>query len=165
MMSTPGIAWDRLIEVRERRQRLAFEAMLAERRAAALSRAEAERELAAWQGRVDAKGAHWQATRGALAGGGVSVAQLCAAAAWSGALDASIAQQAGKVQRSEAAAAQSERALDASRERLRAAAGRVETATQTRAREHAKRQRLGDARTEVATEEFAAARWFAGRPA
>jgi len=158
-----SIEWDRLVDVHERRKKLALEAMLAERRAAEHSRAQAQREHAEWQQLVAAKATHWQAARGVFTSGGFNVAQLCDAAAWSGALDAAIAQQGQVVQQAQAASDERERALDASRAALRTAAGHVEKAARMQQRDLTERQRVSDARVEAVAEEFAATRWSARR--
>ncbi|HKX42259.1 MAG TPA: serine kinase [Burkholderiaceae bacterium] len=153
------IEWDRLIDVRERRKRSALEKMLAERREAERSRAQLQREQAEREQRAAAKVAHWQATRAALGEGGGHVAQLVAATAWSGALDAAIAQQDRVVQQAQAASAERERALDASRAALRTAVGHVEKATRMQQRELKQQQRSRDACVDAQAEEVAAVRW------
>jgi hypothetical protein len=158
-----NIDWDRLVDVRERRKRSALEAMLAERRAAERSREQLQREHAEREQLVAAKVAHWQAARAALAEGGFDVAQLVAATAWSGALDAAIAQQHHVLQQAQAATAERERVLDASRAALRTAAGHVEKATRMRRRQMTQQQRSRDARVEALAEEVATTRWSAQR--
>ncbi|HEY9064966.1 MAG TPA: serine kinase [Burkholderiaceae bacterium] len=157
------IDWDRLIDVRERRKRSALEKMLAERREAERGRAQLQRQEAERAQRVAAKVAHWQATRAALAEGACDVARLAGAAAWSGALDAAIAQQDRVVQQAQAASAERERTLEASRAALRTAAGHVEKATRMRQREAKQQQRSRDARVDALAEEVAATRWAAQR--
>ena len=152
--------WQRLVDLRERRRTIALEAVNADQRAA-------ERlEDGAWSAQAgvarceDAKAQHWQATLGES---GLNVAQLCGAAAWSRALDAQIGAARGAFEAALAQARAGERALEASRERLRRAAGGVEQAGRMRERTQAQQRRADDLRLDATTEDFAAARWAAVR--
>jgi len=159
------IDWGRLVQVRERRKSIALQTMLAQRRAAEQSRAQAQAQAAENERRIAEKVAHWQAARSALADGTVRAAGLCDAAAWSGALDARIAQQAQVAQQADAAAQEGERALDGRRAELRRAAGAVETACRVREREHERMRAVAESRLETATEDLVALRWSAQRRA
>lgn len=159
----PGIDWTLLIDVRERRKRSALEAMLAERRTADERRAAALQAQAQREQRVDAKRRHWLDLRHSAAADGCSVAQWRDASAWSGALDAQIAQHDDALRVAQAAAAESERALDASRRRLHAAAGSVEKATQMQQRASVQRLRHAEVRAEEEAESVSAMAWAARR--
>jgi len=160
-----GIDWARLVEVRERRKKLALQAMLADRREAERSRAAAQREADERERRVAAKLAHWQAARGALASGAFNAAQLGTATAWSGVLDAGIAQQDGTLRDAHAALAERERVLDTSRAALRRAASGVQKVVTLQQREHERAGRIAEARLDALNEDLAATRWSARRPA
>ncbi len=158
-----GIDWTLLIDVRERRKRSALEAMLADRRVADERRAAALQAQAQREQRVDAKRQHWLDVRHGASAEGCSVSQWRDASAWSGALDAQIAQHDDALRAAQAAAEASERGLDASRQRLRAAAGSVEKATQMQQRESAERQRRAEVHAEEDAEAVAAMAWAARR--
>ena len=158
-----GIDWALLIDVRERRKRSALEAMLADRRIADERRAAAVQAQAQREQRVDAKRQHWMDVRHGASAHGCSVSQWRDASAWSGALDAQIAQHDGALRAAQRAAEASERVLETSRRRLHEAAGSVEKATQMQQREGAQRQRLAEARAEDETEAVAATAWAARR--
>ena len=158
-----NIDWKLLIDVRERRKKIALEAMLADRRAAEQSRGEARQAQAQWQRRVEAKVDLWHATRGAMAGGSFSVAQLCDATAWGGALDAQIAQEGVVVQKAQSMAHEREQVLEMSRGQLRHAAGGVEKAAHMQKRGNSLQRRVDEARTDAATEAVAATAWASRR--
>jgi hypothetical protein len=154
------IDWVRLEDLRERRRRVALEAMLADRRAAdaqarALQAAEAARAVA-----ERAKASHWQA---AGADPALSVAALAGAAAWSRVLDAQIARERATVAQAQAQARACTRAAEASREALRRAAGGVEKAARLAQQARSTDRRQEDARLESAAEDLATARWAAQR--
>jgi hypothetical protein len=154
------IDWPRLEELRERRRRLALEAMLADRRAAdaqahVLRAAEDARALA-----ERAKASHWQA---AAADPALSVATLAGASTWSRVLDEQIARERAATAEAEARAQACARAVAASREALRRAAGSVEKAARLAQQARALGRRREDARLESAAEDLAAARWAAHR--
>jgi hypothetical protein len=154
------IDWLRIEDVRERRRRLALEAMHADRRAAdaqprVLHAAEAARAVAEC-----AKTNHWQA---AGADPGLNVAALAGAAAWSRVLDERIARERAAVAEAQAQAQACMRAAEASREALRRAAGGVEKAARLGQQARATGRRLEDARLESAAEDLATARWAAQR--
>ena len=150
------IDWKRLIDVRERRRRLALETVHADRRAAEQGDGQVREARAALERCEDAKSGHWQA---ALADPALSVAQLSGAAAWSRVLDERIARERASVAEAAAHAQACARVLEASREALRRAAGGVEKADRMRERAQSLRRRLDDARVDAAAEEVAAARW------
>lgn len=157
------IDWALLIDVRERRKRSALETMLADRRIADERRVGALQAQAQREQRVDAKRQHWLDVRHGASADGCSVAQWRDASAWSGALDAQIAQHDGAVRAAQQAADESERVLDASRRRLHEAAGSVEKATQMQQREGAERQRRAEALADEEAEAAAAMAWAARR--
>lgn len=157
------IDWTLLVEVRERRRTSALELVARERRAAAESLAAWQQAQARQQQQVNAKLQHWQATAGALSGGECQVAHLRQAGAWSGALDALIAQAGEAAAQAGQAHAQRQQVLDASRLKLRTASGELEAAQQMqqRTRNEARRQR--EQRLDAATEEAAAQAWLSRR--
>lgn len=157
------VEWQLLADLRERRKRIALEAMLAQRLDTERSREEAQRAHAEWQRCVEASQGHWHATRTEMVGGAFNVAQLRHAAAWSGALEAQAAARLGMVQQAQAMAQERERLLDASREALRTAAGGVEKAEHMQRLERTRRALADDARIDTAVDELATTRWFAGR--
>jgi hypothetical protein len=154
--------WQRLVDLRERRRTIALEAMGADRRVAEQRAGEARQAQSHVAQCEAARTGHWQAT---VASAGLSVGQLCDAAAGGRALDARIAaaRHAFDAALDEAHAA--ERLLEASRERLRRAAGGVEKAGRMQERTQLAQRREADARLDAATEDVAAARWAAGRRA
>ena len=152
--------WQRLVDLRERRRTIALEAMNTEQRAAERLEDGARSAQAGVARCEDAKTQHWQST---LAGTGLNVAQLCGAAAWSRALDGRIGAARGTFEAALAQARAGERALEASRERLRRAARGGEKADRMRERTQAEQRRAGDLRLDATIEDFAAARWAAAR--
>jgi hypothetical protein len=154
------IDWRRLLDLRERRRRLALEAMLADRRAADAC-AGAARAAEALLGQVQAaRTSHWQAVG---ADAGLSVASLAGAAAWSRVLDERIARERAAVAEAEVQARAQARVLAQSRAALRRAAGGVEKATRLSERARSLGRRLEDARLEATAEDVAAALWAARR--
>ena len=155
--------WQMLADIRERRKRLTLEKMLGERRTAEHSRDAAQRARAEWQQRVAAQSDHGQATRVTAADGALDVGHLRQAAAWGGVLEARTRAQRGVAQQAEAAAQQCERLLDASRDRLRAAAASVEKVAHLQRLEAARRARADDARIDSDVDGLTATRWSARR--
>lgn len=152
--------WQRLVDLRERRRAIALEAMNADQRAAEQLEGIARSAQAGLARCEDAKAGHWQSTLGEA---GLNVAQLCGAAAWSRALDAQIGAARGEFEAALAQARAGERVLEASRERLRRAAGGVEKADRMRERTQVEQRRAADRRLDSHTEDFAAASWAAAR--
>jgi hypothetical protein len=152
--------WQRLVDLRERRRTIALEAMNADQRAAERLEDGARSAQAGVARCEDAKADHWQST---LAESALNVAQLCGAAAWSRALDGQIGAARAAFEAALEQARAGERALEASRERLRRAAGGVEKADRMRERTQVERRRADDLRLDATTEDFAAARWAAAR--
>jgi len=160
-----GIDWKLLVGVRERQKTVAQGIVARDRAAAEQSHAQL-RQAQAWeQQQVQGKALHWQATAGALAGGQCSVAQLRHAGAWSGALDARIAQAGQLAAQASQAHAQREQVLDASRQKLRATSGDVEKAQQMQQRARAEQLRVQELRLDETAEETASQAWAARRPA
>ena len=150
------IDWKRLVDVRERRRKLALETVVADRRSVEQGEGrvrDAQRALAHCE---DTRTGHWQAVR---AEAGLSVAQLADAASWNRVLDLQVARERAAVAEAAAQAEACARVLEASREALRRAAGGVEKADRMRERAQSLRRRLEDARVDAAAEEVAAARW------
>ena len=160
-----GIDWKLLVGVRERQKTVAMGVVARDRAAADQSQAELQQARAWQQQQVQDKARHWQATVGALSGGQCSVAQLRHAGAWSGALDAQIAQASQFAAEAGQAHAQREQTLDASRQRLRAASGDVEKAQQMQQRARAEQLRVQELRLDETAEETASQAWSARRPA
>jgi hypothetical protein len=160
-----GIDWQLLAGVRERQKTIAMGVVARDRSAADQSRAELQQAQAWQQQQVLDKARHWQATAGALSGGQCSVAQLRHAGAWSGALDARIAQARQFAAQAGLAHAQREQTLDASRRKLRAASGEVEKAQQMQQRARAEEVRVQEQRLDETAEESASQAWAARRPA
>ncbi|MGJ7603938.1 serine kinase [Variovorax sp. LT1R20] len=160
-----SIDWKLLVDVRERQKTAAMGVVVRERAAAEESQAQLQQAEARQQQQVQNKLQHWEATRGALSGGQCSVAEFRSAGAWSGALDAQIA-QAGEAA-AEAARAHTEReqVLEESRRQLRAASGELEKAQQMQQRARTERLHLQELRLEDANEESTAQAWAMQRPA
>ena len=154
------IEWQRLLDLRERRRRLALEAMQADRRVADARAGAAHAAGAALARAHDTLAGHWQA---AAAAPGLSVASLADAAAWSRVLGERIARERLAAAEAEALAQAGARALARSREALRRAAGGVEKATQLSERARSLGRRLEDARLEAGAQDLASARWSARR--
>ena len=160
-----SVDWKLLADVRERQKTAAMGVVARDRAAAEESQAQLRQAEAAQQEQVQNKLRHWEATRGALSGGQVSVAEFRSAGAWSGALDAQIA-EAGQVT-AKAARAHSEReqVLEESRRQLRAAHGELEKAQQMQRRARSEHLHLQEQRLEDTNEESTAQAWAMRRPA
>ena len=158
-----GIDWKLLIDVRERQKTAALGVVARDRDAAEQSRAQLRQAEARREAQVQSKAAHWQATVGALAGGQCNVAQLRHAGAWSGALDAQIAQAQRQAVQAGELHAQREDVLARSRQALRDASGELEKAQQMQQRARAERLALQETRQDEAAEEAASQAWAAQR--
>ena len=160
-----SIDWKLLIDVRERQKTAALGVVARDREAAEQSHAQL-RQAEAWrEQQVHSKAAHWQATVGALAAGQCKVAQLRHAGAWSGALDAQIAQAQRQALQAGEFHAQREEVLARSRQALRDASGELEKAQQMQQRARAERLALQETRQDEAAEEAASQAWVARRTA
>lgn len=160
-----SIDWQRLAEVREHQKTLALGAVARDRAAAERSGAllqQAEDRRAQQQ---QDKLRHWEATRGALAGGGCSMAELRQAGAWSGALDARIAEAERAAAQALEAHAEREQLLERSRRALRATQGELEKARRMHERERGERLRLEERRREDANDEAGTQAWALRRSA
>lgn len=157
-----SIAWETLIDVRERRKQLALAAMVAERRIVEQSRAQTQLAQAEQQRCIDAKSRHWQSIRDAAAQGAVNVARLCDAVAWSNALDAGISRHNTIVQQAQADTTECEQRLVARSHSLRQAVAGLMKAEQMRERRRAQQRLVSDARADSAIDDFASITW-AGR--
>lgn len=158
-----SVDWMLLIDVRERQKSAAMGVVARERQAAEQSLARLQKAETWREQQVQDKAQHWQDTAGALSGGVFSVAQLRQAGAWSGALDARIAQAGQTVAQAGQAHAQREQALAASRLRLRGASGELEKARQMQERTRAEQLRLQGLRHDDAAEEAAVQAWATHR--
>ena len=155
------IDWQRLLDVRERRRQLALETVHADRRAAEQGDGRVAEAQAALSRSEHARVDHWQAVRTHAA---LDVAQLRGAADWHRVLDEQVARERASVAQAHEHAQACARALDASREALRLAAGGVEKADRMRERARSLARRLDDARVDAAAEDVAAARWRLREP-
>ncbi|MGK6308615.1 serine kinase [Variovorax sp. DT-64] len=158
-----AIDWKLLIDVRERQKSVAMGIVARDREAAEASHAQLQQAEARRQQEMQSKAQHWQATVGALSGGQCSIAQLRHAGAWSGALDAQIAQASRAAAQAGQAHAQREQVLEASRLQLRAASGELEKAQQMQQRARIERLRLTELRQDETAEETASQAWAARR--
>lgn len=157
------IDWKLLVDVRERQKSAALGIVARDREATEESRAQLQQAEAQRQQQLQSKAQHWQATVGALSGGQCSIAQLRHAGAWSGALDAQIAEAGQAAMQAGQAHAQREQVLEASRLQLRAASGELEMAQQMHERARIERLRLAELRQDEAAEEAASQAWAARR--
>jgi hypothetical protein len=155
--------WKLLADVRERQKTVAMGVVARDRAAAEESQARLRQAEALRQQQVQNKLQHWEATRGALSGGRFNVAEFRNAGAWSGALDARIA-QAGEAA-VQAERAHTEQVLEQSRRQLRAAHGELEKARQMEQRARAEHLHLQELRIEDTNEESTAQAWAMRRPA
>ncbi|MDH6594279.1 flagellar biosynthesis chaperone FliJ [Variovorax sp. TBS-050B] len=160
-----SIDWKLLADVRERQKTVAMGVVARDRAAAEHSQAQWREAEAARQQQVQNKAQHWEATRGALSGGQLSVAEFRHAGAWSGALDAQIAQAGQTAAEAAQAHAEREQVLDQSRRQLRAAHGELEKAQQMQQRARSERLQLQEQRLEDGNEERTAQAWAMRRPA
>jgi hypothetical protein len=158
-----SIDWKMLIDVRERQKTAALGVVARDRDAVEQSRAQLRQAEARREAQVQSKAAHWQATVGALAGGQCNVAQLRHAGAWSGALDAQIAQAQRQAVQAGELHAQREDVLARSRQALRDASGELEKARQMQQRARAERLALQETRQDEAADEAASQAWAAQR--
>jgi len=160
-----SIEWKRLIDVRERRQQVAREAVARDRRATEEGEAQASAAQAQLQVQIASKASHWQAIGSALDGGACNVAQLHDAGAWSGALDERIAHASRDASQALAIVAERQGVLEASRRQLRSAVETSERARQMEQRVKVQHQRAQDMRIDDAAEEAASQAWAARRSA
>ncbi len=158
-----SVEWNLLVDIRERRQAIALQRMLAARRAAdaaAVVVADAARRL---QDEMAAKARHWTSTIDDAQGGACRIEHLRRASAWGGVLDHQIAEAATTCAGAIAEAARVDATLDRSRRAHGAAARSVEKAQQLQQQEAARAQRGVEARQDDAAEDFAAQTWATRR--
>ena len=160
-----SIDWKLLADVRERQKTVAMGVVARDREAAEQSQAQLRQAEVLRQQQEENKLRHWEATRGALAGGQCSVAEFRSAGAWSGALDARIAQAGEAADKAARAHSEREQLLAQSRRQLRAAHGELEKARQMQQRARAERMHLQELRLEDINEETTAQAWAVRRPA
>jgi hypothetical protein len=160
-----SVDWKLLSDVRERQKTAAMGVVVRDRAAADESQAQLRQAEAAQQQQVQNKLRHWEATRGALSGGQVSMAEFRNAGAWSGALDAQIAEAGQATAQAARAHTGREQVLEESRRLLRAAHGELEKARQMQQRARAERVHLRELRIEDTNEESTAQAWAMRRPA
>lgn len=160
-----SIDWKLLADVRERQKTVTMGVVARDRAAAEQSQAQLRQAEARQRQQVQNKVQHWEATRGALSGGGCSVAEFRHAGAWSGALDAQIAQAGEAAAQASRAHSEREQLLRQSRRELRAASGELEKAQQMQQRARTERLQLQELRLEDASEESSAQAWAMRRPA
>ncbi|EJL73494.1 hypothetical protein PMI12_03468 [Variovorax sp. CF313] len=160
-----SIDWKLLVDVRERQKTAAMGVVARDRAAAEESQARLQQAEAWQQQQVQNKARHWEATRGALSGGQCSVEAFRSAGAWSGALDARIAEAGQATVQAARAHSEREQVLEKSRRQLRAAHGELEKARQMQQRARTERLHLQELRLEDANEESTAQAWAMRRPA
>ncbi|MDQ0570290.1 flagellar biosynthesis chaperone FliJ [Variovorax paradoxus] len=160
-----SVDWKLLSDVRERQKTAAMGVVARDRAAADESQVQLRQAEAAQQQQVQNKLRHWEATRGALSGGQVSMAEFRNAGAWSGALDAQIAEAGQATAQAARAHTEREQVLEESRRQLRAAYGELEKAQQMQQRARAERVHLQELRLADANEESTAQAWAMRRPA
>ncbi|WGT65942.1 serine kinase [Variovorax paradoxus] len=160
-----SIDWKLLADVRERQKTVAMGVVARDRVAAEQSQARLMQAEALREQQQENKLRHWEATRGALSGGQCSVAEFRSAGAWSGALDARIAQAGEAAAQAARAHSEREQVLEQSRRQLRAAHGELEKAQQMQQRARMERMHLRELRLEDINEETTAQAWAMRRPA
>ena len=160
-----SIDWKLLADVRERQKTAAMGVVARDRAAAEQSQAQLMQAEALREQQQENKLRHWEATRGALSGGQCSVAEFRSAGAWSGALDARIAQAGEAAAQAARAHSEREQVLEQSRRQLRAAHGELEKAQQMQQRARMERMHLRELRLEDINEETTAQAWAMRRPA
>ena len=160
-----SIDWKLLADVRERQKTVAMGVVARDRAAAEQSQAQLMQAEALREQQQENKLRHWEATRGALSGGQCSVAEFRSAGAWSGALDARIAQAGDAAAQAARAHSEREQVLEQSRRQLRAAHGELEKAQQMQQRARMERMHLRELRLEDINEETTAQAWAMRRPA
>ena len=160
-----SIDWKLLADVRERQKTVAMGVVARDRVAAEQSQAQLMQAEALCEQQQENKLRHWEATRGALSGGQCSVAEFRSAGAWSGALDARIAQAGEAAAQAARAHSEREQVLEQSRRQLRAAHGELEKAQQMQQRARMERMHLRELRLEDINEETTAQAWAMRRPA
>jgi hypothetical protein len=160
-----SIDWKLLADVRERQKTVAMGVVARDRAAAEQSQAQLMQAEALREQQQENKLRHWEATRGALSGGQCSVAEFRSAGAWSGALDARIAQAGEAAAQAARAHSEREQVLEQSRRQLRAAHGELEKAQQMQQRARMERMHLRELRLEDINEETTAQAWAMRRPA
>ncbi|WP_431112164.1 serine kinase [Variovorax paradoxus] len=160
-----SIDWKLLADVRERQKTVAMGVVARDRAAAEQSQTQLMQAEALREQQQANKLRHWEATRGALSGGHCSVAEFRSAGAWSGALDARIAQAREAAAQAARAHSEREQVLEQSRLQLRAAHGELEKAQQMQQRARTERVHLQELRLEDINEETTAQAWAMRRPA
>jgi len=154
-----SIEWQRLVDIRERRETIAQQRVLAARRAADAAAAVVEAAARRLRDEVTAKATHWSATVDGARQGHCSIEQLRSASAWSGVLDRQIERAAAGRDAAIADAVRADSALGVSRREHGVAARGVEKAQQLQEREAVRRRRAADMRQEDAADDFAAQAW------
>jgi hypothetical protein len=152
------IAWPTLIQVRERHQRAAQEAVAQERRETVACEARLAAADAQWRQEIEARASLWQRLREPT-DGALNVAQLSQASAWSRTLDGRIARAGDAVVAARRRLAQQEERLAASRQRLRDATGELSKAEQMQQRDLQARRRAAELRRDDRSEESATLVW------
>ncbi|ADU39132.1 HPr kinase [Variovorax paradoxus] len=164
-MDEAGIDWKRLVAVREQHKTRSAGVVTRERAAAQESLAALEQARELHEREQQGKSSHWQALQASFAAGQCDVSQLRTASAWSGALDAQIAQAHAKALAAARAHAQQEEVLERSRQALRTASAKLEKATQMKERAAGERLRVAEMRLEDSADEAGSQAWAARRAA
>lgn len=157
--------WQRLIDIRERRRKIALEALVIEQRAVGQSRMQLQSAQAVLQQRVSAKSGHWSAIRHAMTAGEFNVSQLRDATAWGSALDVQIAHQDRIVQQAHAVMMERQQGLAVRRRAVHAAAASVAKAQRMLEREQLQQQRLDELRNDAVIDDLASSSWTMQRSA
>ena len=153
------IEWQRLVDIRERREAIAQQRVLAARRESDAAAALVEAAARRLREQVTAKAAHWSSTVDGARHGQCSIEQLRGASAWSGALDRQIERAAAGRDAAAGDAAHADAALQRSRRDHGVAVRGVEKAQRLHEREAARARRVADARQEDVADAFAAQAW------
>jgi hypothetical protein len=158
-----SVEWNLLVDIRERRQAIALQRLLAARRAAQAAAAVVADAAHRLEDEVASKARHWTTTVDDAQGGTCRIEHLRRASSWSGVLDHQIAQAATACGDAIADAARVDATLAVSRREHGEAARSVEKAQQLQQRESTRARRALDARQDGVAEDFAAQTWAARR--
>jgi hypothetical protein len=159
------VDWKCLVDVRQQHERTAQQHVARERGAFDESHALELNAQQRLRKQHASKAELWQTTSSALAGGGLCVAALRDAGAWSGAIDAQIAQAQQQASEAKAALAERQASLDTARRQLRSAAADTHKAREMQERALKQRTSAQDLQVERRVEENAVHAWATRRVA
>ena len=155
----PHVDWKRLIQLRERGQRVAQEAVAADRRAKRSAAAETERAAAKREQQIAYRQQHIEQLRGGVETGRCDVAELRLAVGYIGVLDARIHEATSAWNATQESLAAARETLMLSQQWLRTATAELRAAQEMQARDARAQVALRDRRAEDSADESARQTW------